>query len=695
MRKLLFCLSALWFVSCASTEEKAESSATSSAVREKGMAQKPAGQKPSGIDKGNFDPKLRAVDDFYLHTNGTWLATTEIPADRSNYGTFTELFDNAEKNLRIIIEEAAGKAGAQKGSTEQKVGDAYKSFLDEAAAEKKGLTPLAGQLQAIDAVKTHDDVARALGQLSAIGAMGPFVAWIDQDAKDATKYALYLHQSGLSLPDRDYYLKDDEKFKKLRTDLGAFIGKLWTVLGKTDEGAEAAQQILALETELAQLHWTRVDNRDREKTYNNYDVTTLEKAAGGFNIRAFYEGMEHEFKWPTIVRQPTYLEGVGKLFRKTPVKTWKRYLTFRLVDRYAPYLHKALVDAHFAFQGTAVTGVEQNRPRWKRGVAFVETVLGEAVGKLYVERHFSPDAKAQMDTLVKNLKVAFGHSIDGLDWMSKDTKKAAHDKLAKFVTKIGYPDKWKDYTGLEVKSDDLVGNLTRSAWLEHRRELAKLGKPIDRTEWFMTPQTVNAYYNSNMNEIVFPAAILQPPFFDPSVDMAANYGAIGAVIGHEISHGFDDQGRKSDGDGNLRDWWKPEDAEKFKARAQNLVAQYNAYAPFDDAHVNGELTLGENIGDLGGLTVAYAAYRLSLRGQEPPVLDGLTGDQRFFYGWSQIWRRKYRDEELRRRLLTDPHSPSHYRVIGIVSNIPAFYAAFDVKPDDKMFLPPEKRVKIW
>lgn len=650
----------------------------------------------SGIDTENFDPSVKPAHDFFAHTNGKWLEKTEIPADRSNFGSFSELADAAELNMKAIIEESAGASDVKSSSTEAgKVGRAFISFMDEARVNALRFKPLEEEFQKLEAIKTHEDVASYFGHLHALGLGTPFQTWIDQDARNATEYALYLGQGGLLLPDRDYYLEKSDDFKKAQEALGAYVESLSKLFGRKD-GPAAAKKIMSIEHSMAQVQWSRVDSRDREKTYNKMTSVEAEKLTGKFSLKKYYEGQQEPLPAAVIVRQPSFFKAFGEMFRKLSVKDWKTYARIRLLDAAAPYLHQEIVDARFAFKGTALSGVETNRPRWKRGVAFVESTLGEVVGKLYVERHFPADSKAKMEKLVANLKVAFGKSIDGLSWMSDETKKAAHEKLSKFVTKIGYPNVWKNYADLDVAADDLLGNQMRSARFVHHREMSKLGKPVDREEWFMTPQTVNAYYNSNMNEIVFPAAILQPPFFDPDADPAANYGAIGAVIGHELSHGFDDQGSKSDGDGNLRDWWQAKDKEEFKARSANLIAQYDAYAPFPDAHVNGAFTLGENIGDLGGLTVAYAAYRLSVGdGGNAPVIDNMTGDQRFFYGWGQIWRRKYREPELRKRLKTDPHSPSRYRVLGILSNIPEFYSAFDVKPEDAMYIAPEKRVKIW
>ena len=646
----------------------------------------------SGIELANFDPSVRPQDDFYRHVNGRWLDTFVIPADQSNYGSFTKLSDDAEKNLLTILEELTLAPGDD--PTARKLADAFAAFMDTAAADAAGLTPVAADRKAIADAASRDDIARLMGQLFAVGVASPLVMWIDQDAKEATRYAVYLQQGGLGLPDRDYYFEGDAKFQETRAAYLRYIADLLALAGATD-GAARAQRIFALETKLAEHHWTRADTRDREKAYNKLDLAGLTALAPTFPWQPFLSGLGVDAAEYVILRQPTYAAAMAQIFNDTPLEEWKSYLEYALLNTAAPYLAQPFVELDFAFYKKTLRGIDEDRARWKRGVAYTEGMLGEALGKIYVARHFEASSMARMQQLVANLRRAFAEGIDTLEWMTPVTKAKAHDKLAKFSTKIGYPDTWRDYSDLVIRPGDILGNLWRGRRFEHRYHAAKLGKPVDRNEWFMYPQTVNAYYNPPMNEIVFPAAILQPPFFNPTADDAANYGAIGAVIGHELSHGFDDQGRKSDGDGNLRDWWSESDAQEFQARAAKLVAQYNRFAPIEGMQLNGELTLGENIGDLGGLTIAYRAYQLSLQGQAAPVIDGLTGDQRFFAGWSQIWRRKYRDAELRRRLLTDPHSPSRYRVIGVLANMPEFYAAFALKEGDAMFLPTDKRVKIW
>ncbi|HEX6928743.1 MAG TPA: M13 family metallopeptidase [Gammaproteobacteria bacterium] len=647
----------------------------------------------SGIDMSTFDESVRPQDDFFAYVNGGWIATTAIPADKSNYGSFNVLADEAEANLRAIIEEAAA-TDAPAGSDEQKVGDFYASFMDQARADALGIKPVQPYLDAIAATETHEDVLAHMAEMFVLGIETPIAGYIGPDAKNSTQYALVLWQSGLGMPDRDYYLSDDAKFAKLREAYIAHVAKMLSMTGH-DNAQQAARDILALETRFAENHWTRVQNRDDNATYNKIATADLGTEIAGFDWARFLEQVGAGETDAVIVSQPSYFKAFAGMFRDVPVSTWQDYMTFRTISNFAPLLSSEFVDANFDFYGRTLRGIEENRPRWKRGVDAVEGALGEMVGKLYVERHFSPEAKARMTRMVDNLLATFDAAIDDLDWMGPETKKAAHEKLSKFTVKIGYPDKWKDYSALTVVEDDLLGNVIRSREVEHARELAKLGQPVDKSEWFMTPQTVNAYYNPTTNEIAFPAAILQPPFFNMAADDAVNYGGIGAVIGHEISHGFDDSGADYDGDGNLRNWWTEQDLAEFNARGAALAAQYDQFSPIEGMHVNGKLTLGENIGDLSGLTIAYQAYHRSLDGEEAPVIDGLTGDQRFFMGWAQVWRRKYREEELINRLKTDPHSPSRYRTNGVVRNMPAFYKAFDVAEGDAMYLAPEERVKLW
>ena len=683
---LLACLLTLAGCSGAPTQPEPAPAAPAAAAA-------PAATRASGVYKDNFDGSVRAQDDFYRHVNGAWLARTEIPADRSNYGAFTRLQDDVEANLKAIVEEASA-AGAAKGTEQQLVGDFYASFMDEASAERLGLAPLAPEFARIAAIRDRAGLVDYLAHAGLVGIDTPLGVGIQPDAKRPDVYTVWAGQSGLAMPDRDYYLKDDARFAEMRTRYVAYVTDVLAMTGRKDAAA-AAKRVMDFETRLAKASWPRVDLRDPNKLYNPYDLAGATRATAGLDWRRYLEGMGIKGHDQLIVGQPGFFADVGKATGEVPLATWKDYLQVRAIDAYAPYLDEAMVQKHFDFYGRTLSGTPELKPRWKRGLAETETAVGDLLGKVYVTKHFPPQAKQRMDQLVANLLEAFGSSIDELDWMGPETRREAHAKLAGFGVKIGYPEKWKEYPGLEVRRDDLVGNVLRAREVNVKRELAKLGKPVDRTEWFMTPQTVNAYYNPLGNEIVFPAAILQPPFFDMNADDAVNYGGIGAVIGHEISHGFDDQGRKFDGKGMLRDWWTAEDNERFQGRAGRLVAQYSAFSPLPGMNVNGELTLGENIGDLSGLAVAYKAYRLALGGQPAPVIDGYTGDQRFFIGWAQVWARKYRDDEMRRRLVTDPHSPSEYRCNGIVRNMPQFVQAFGVQPGDGLYLPPEQVVRIW
>jgi predicted metalloendopeptidase len=647
-----------------------------------------------GVDTKNFDSSVRPQDDFFRYVNGSWLKTTKMPSDKARYGSFIELRDQSEAALRAIIEETAALQERKPGSDQQKIGDLYQSFMDTARIESLGLEPVRGDLKRVAALKDKKELPELFATMARMRVPMPLALYVGQDAKQATRYIAYAGQSGLGLPDRDYYFKQEPRFVETRAAYLTYIETLLRLAGEKDP-AGAAKAILALETSLAEKQWDRVRNRDREATYNLKSVAELEQLTPGFSWSRYLKALEAEQTPAVIVRQPDYFQALDKVLASTPLPTLKQYLTFKVLDDAAPHLSSPFEQAHFSFRGKTLQGLEENRPRWKRGVEAVDLSLGEVVGRLYVERHFRPESKARMDQLVKNLRVAFDQGIDQLEWMSPDTKAQAKAKLAKFNVKIGYPEKWRDYSSLTISKDDLVGNLKRAAEFEVRRNISKLGKPIDRLEWGMTPQTVNAYYSSTMNEIVFPAAILQPPFFNPEADDAVNYGAIGGVIGHEISHGFDDQGSRSDGDGNLRDWWTQTDKAAFQQRTGMLTEQYSAFSPLEGMNVNGKLTLGENIGDLSGLTVAFKAYKVSLGGQEAPSIEGFTGDQRFFLGWAQVWRTLHRDDALRQALLTDSHSPGEYRVNGVVRNMPEFYSAFGVKEGDGAYLPPEKRVKVW
>ena len=649
----------------------------------------------AGIDISDLSTTHRPQDDLYRYANGPWLERTEIPADKAIYGAFHALWDTAEQDVRTIVEKTAA-AEHPAGSEARKIGDLFTSFMDEETIERLGAGPIADQLELVASIKDVSGVVAALGQLELQGVPGVFYYGTDIDAKKSDEYIVYMSQGGISLPDESYYREDS--FAAERTAFVEHVARMLELAGIADAGA-AAERIMALETRLAAGHWDRVKNRDVTKTYNKIDRAALEELTPGVDWAAWLSnaGVPDDAFGLVVVRQPDYLTSAASALQEIELEHWKEWLSWRVVHSAAPMLSRAFVDENFSFYGKTLTGAPELRERWKRGLGVVDSALGEAVGQLYVAEHFPPVAKARMVELVANLVEAYRQRIEALDWMSPETRQRALEKLATFTPKIGYPDKWKDYSGLEVKADDLIGNVRRSVAVETARDLAKLGQPVDKTEWLMTPQTVNAYYNPRMNEIVFPAGILQPPFFDLDVDDAVNYGAIGAVIGHEIGHGFDDQGSRYDGDGNLNDWWTDEDRAAFEQRTAKLVAQYSVLEPSDaPGHtVNGELTLGENIGDLGGLSIGYVAYVLSLDGAEFPTVDGLTGPQRFYLAWARGWSTKAREAEAIRRLAIDPHSPPELRCNAVVRNIDEFYTAFDVKEGDAMWLAPEDRVRIW
>jgi putative endopeptidase len=646
----------------------------------------------SGLDLPGYDQAVRPQDDMYSFANGTWLRNTQVPPDLSEYGSFSMLSQRAEEDQRTLIEGAESSNGAPDGSNQRKIGDLYASFMDTARLDQLKATPLAPYFAAVDQLNTPTDLIRHLGDIERFNASDPISIGVTQDAKDATHYVTEASQGDLGMPDRDYYLSPDPKMAAIRDKYRAYAAKMLTLAGQPDADATAGR-VLALETKLAQAQWTNVQNRDAVASYNKFTVTSATRTTG--LDWADYLAAAGMTQPDLVISQPSYFSTLSGLLTSVPLDTWKQYLRWNLIRDHAPYLSQDFVDARFDFVGRALGGRQQNRERWRRGVTAVNTAMGEALGQLYVGKFFTPVAKQRADALVRNILGAYRTSIDNLDWMSPPTKVAAKDKLAKLAVKIGYPDKWKDFGSLRVDRADLIGNLDRAARLAYQRDLDKLGKPVDRGEWFMTPQTVNAYYNPTMNEIVFPAAILQPPFFNANADDAVNYGGIGGVIGHEISHGFDDQGRHYDGDGNLREWMAPADIAAFTAKTQALVAQYNGYAPLPGTHLNGALTLGENIADLSGLTVANRAYVASLGGKQPPVLDGFTGAQRFFLGYAQVWRSKERDESLRDSLLTDPHSPGQFRTNGVLPNVDAFYQAFNVHVGDSLFRTPQDRIHIW
>jgi predicted metalloendopeptidase len=648
----------------------------------------------TGISRADFDPAVRPQDDLYVHANGGWIARTEIPADKAIWRAGDQLTLEARLALKGILEALAAERAVSDPDA-RKVADLYRSFMDEGRANARGLQPIEPELARIAAIKSRSDLAEAFARFSRLGAPPPMEIDVDQDDKDSSRYVVLLHQAGLGLPDRDYYLSDDARFRGLRDKYQGHLVRVLESLHQPAAAADAAA-VLALETQIAQAHWTRVENRDSQKRYNKYELKDLPSlmpsydwprylAAAGIAPRAD----------DLIVNQPSYLQKLDAIVRDTSLATWRAYFTVTLMHAYAPYLSQPVVAENFALHGTAVRGVPSNEPRWRRGVDLVDESIGEALGRLYVEKYFPPPHKARVEVLVRSLLATYRDAIESLEWMGPETKAKAQEKLAKFTYQIGYPKRWRDYTRLEVKPDDLFGNRMRAVAFEYDRQINKLGRPVDRDEWEMTPQTVNAYYKAELNQIVFPAAILRPPFFYADADDAVNYGAIGTVIGHEISHGFDDQGSQFDGDGNLRDWWTADDHARFKARTAALVAQYSVYEPLPGFHVNGELTLGENIADNSGLAIAIRAYHRSLAGREPPVLDGLTGDQRLLFGLAQAWHGKARDEERIRRIKIDPHSPEQFRVNGSVVNADAYYAAFGVHAGDRMYRPPEQRVHIW
>jgi putative endopeptidase len=648
----------------------------------------------SGIDLSAEDPAVRPQDDLYGHVNGAWIRRAEIPADKSTIGSWEDIQDRIEEQLRGLIETAATR---RDDADRRRIADLYASFMDEAAVERAGLAPLAQELAAIEGVRSAGELAGAIGRLSRLGVDTPIAASVDQDPRNAQRYVPTLAQGGLGLPDRDYYLvAGDAKFAAARASYAAYLARLLQLSGSGADARASADAVIALETALARGQWSRVENRDPVKTYNKVETSALATLGPALDWPAWLAAIGLAGRsGDVVVQQPSYFGAFSHELTATPLPVWKAYLRTHLLDAYAPYLGKDFVDARFAFVGTTLSGATENRPRWKRGIALVDRAVGESLGKLYVEAYFPPASKARMERLVANLLAACGESIESLDWMGPATKKEAQAKLATFAPKIGYPKRWIDYSSVVVRKDDLVGNVERAREFAWARDLAKLGKPVDRDEWFLTPQTVNAYYNPSLNEIVFPASVLQPPMFDPSADDAVNYGAIGAIIGHEISHGFDDEGSQFDASGNLRVWWTAEDRKRFEAKTRILVEQYAAFSPLPGYHVNGELTLGENIADNSGLEIAYKAYRRSLGGNPGPVIDGMTADQRFFYGFAQAFRSKTRDAQMLTWIKSDPHSPDRFRVTGSVRNHPAFYPAFGVKPGDGMYLPPGERVFIW
>jgi predicted metalloendopeptidase len=655
----------------------------------------------SGIDRKYMDASVRPQDDIFQYANGTWLKTAEIPDDHATSGAFNDLDDRAQENLRGLIEAAAQKAAAgtaAAGTDERKIGDLYAAFMDEAAVEAAGLGRLKDELARIDGLTSKSQLPALFAHLDRLGVDYPYGIGVGLDARDSTKYAVGVDQSGLGLPDRDYYIKsEDKRLAGIKAQYQQHIARMLGLGGLSEAQAGAgAKAIVDLETKIAKASWTKVELRDPVKTYNKTPLDKLDGLTPGFARTEYLNdtGIKGKVDY-VIVGEPGYFKAFAGLVKDTPLDTWKVYLKWQLLHSFAPYLNKAFVDENFAFAGTALLGQPEQRPRWKRGVGLVERSIGEGLGQLYVARYFPPAMKAHMQALVGNLIDAYRADIQTLDWMGPQTKQQALEKLSLLMVKIGYPDKWRDYSKLNVVRGDLIGNIVAVRDFAYGYQLSKLGKPVDRTEWEMTPQTVNAYYDPTMNEIVFPAAILQPPFFDPAADDAANYGGIGVVIGHEISHGFDDQGSQFDAHGNLRDWWTAEDHKKFGAKTSALVAQYDAFEALPGYKVNGQLTLGENIADNSGLAISYKAWQLSLGGKPSPVIDGFTGDQRFFLGMSQIWRGKVRENAAIQRIKSDPHSPPAARGTLPLQNHPAFFDAFGIKEGDRMYRAPGDRVQIW
>ncbi|WGD37400.1 M13-type metalloendopeptidase [Lysinibacter sp. HNR] len=648
---------------------------------------------PSGITLTELDASVRPQDDLFRHVNGKWIDRTQIPSDKARYGAFHVLAEDAEKAVRDIITEAQR---AEPGTERRKIGDLYASFMDVSRREELGIGPIVNDLEAARAVTNVSDLVGLIARLERGGMSGFLGMGIDNDPGNPERYIVFVVQSGIGLPDEAYYR--EEKFAEIREAYRAHIERMLT-LGGVPGAAEAAASVYDLETRIAAVHWDKVANRDVQKLYNLRTFAELQELtpALDWNLYLAEMGIPHDALSEVVAEQLSALTGITDLLTEENLPAWRSWLLWQIIRSSAAYLTEEISRANFDFYGTALTGTPQQRELWKRAVAFTEGAMGEAIGKIYVERHFDERSKKAMDALVNNLIEAYRNSITHLEWMGFDTRLHALDKLNKFTPKVGYPVKWRDYSTLEVDATDLVGNARRVTEVEFRRELGKIGSPIDRDEWFMTPQTINAYYNPGFNEIVFPAAILQEPFFSADRDAAANYGAIGAVIGHEIGHGFDDQGSRYDGDGKLVDWWTEHDRAAFEERTRSLIDQYSALAPrqVPENFVNGELTIGENIGDLGGLAIAWDAYVLSLGGAEAPVIDGLTAAQRFFLSWAQAWQQKGRDEEIIRLLTTDPHSPSEFRCNQIVRNIDGFYEAFDVKEGDQLWLDPAERVTIW
>lgn len=637
-----------------------------------------------GFDLTGKDTSVAPGDDFYAFANGTWARNTPIPADKSNYGMFTLLADLSQERTRAILDEARGDAGSR-------IGRAYASYLDEARVEALGMAPIQPWLNRVRGLQDRSAYVALAAEADRAGIGGLFGGYVGQDDRAPENYIFTMGQGGIGMPDREFYLGTSERFERVRAAYLVHLEAMLTLAGEAD-AATRARAIMDFETEIARVHWNRVDSTDATKTYNKLTIAQLEESAPGFDFSAYLQGIGANQN-DVIVNQPSAFTGIARLFASAPMQVLRDQMIVRSLSAYDEGLPRAVGDADFAFYGTALTGTPQRQERGKRATDFTSRILADEVSQVYVARHFPPATKAAMDQLVTNVVAAMGRRLETVSWMQPETRERARTKLANFTTKIGYPDQWRSYDGLDIRADDLFGNMWRSNRFEHDYQLGKLGQPLRRWEWFMTPMTVNAYANFGMNEIVFPAAILQPPFFDPHADPAINYGGIGAVIGHEISHHFDDQGAKYDENGRLADWWTPQDVAAFEAAGRRLIEQYNAYEVLGE-RINGELTLGENIADLAGLSIAYDAYRTSLGGREAPVIDGLTGDQRFFLGWAQVWRRNHRDADMLQRLTTGPHSPSAQRV-WVMRNLDQWYDAYGIAPGQRLYLAPDERVRIW
>jgi putative endopeptidase len=680
MNKILTALAALFLVAACSQE----STTTEPAA--------PAAPLKSGIETTGMDLTVRPQDDFYAYANGTWLNETEIPSDEVGWGSYMTLNDDSLADVRAIVDEVA--ADVSDNVAAAKIGNYYNAYMDEERVNSLGTSSLDDIFASIDAIEDHDAMAAWFGANNQINIDGPFSLYIGQDDKDSTKYVIFINQSGLGLPDKEYYFDDSERGLELRDGYVAYLENLLALSGYDDANG-AAQRVMALETKLAENHWDKEDSRDADKIYNKVMDAELGELLSNFNVDGYFAGIGSGRQDYVVVSQPSYLEAVNQIFLETDLAVLKEFARVNATDAFSSYLSQDVIDARFDFINRTIYGQEEQPPRWERAISAMNSHLGELLGQLYVDKHFPPEAKERMAGMLYYLSEAYAESIKGLEWMSPETKEQALIKLSKFTPKVGYPDVWRDYSSLQMSSDDLVGNIRNAREFSHYRNVDKLGKPIDRNEWFMAPQQVNAYYNPSLNEIVFPAAFLQPPNFILDAEDAYNYGAIGRVIGHEIGHGFDDQGSKYDGDGNLKSWWTDEDRAAFEERTAGLIEQFNGFEALPGLNVNGEFTLGENIGDLGGTAIALKAYRMSLQGKESPLIDGFTGEERFFLGMAQSSRIKWREQFIEMIIKSDPHAPDVFRVNGVVPNVDDFYTTYDVKEGDALYLPEDQRVRIW